>query len=159
MKKLLIAVMVLGLMSVASFAVFAGPVFAGSGVMHWYLYPDAENVTVASLTPEGVAKLTYNRDTGDYILRGHGLLAGREFEIRSNGDINDEGGIGVGNGETGVGNNVLIKGNLVDQDINCDDLGKRWNLFMTNNDVGGVFVRILATYDNDVSPREFCNGF
>ena len=141
------------LVLVALLGFTAGSVFAGSDINHWYLYPDADGVN--NLYPEGIAKLTFNRATGDYMLRGHGLEAGQKFEVRSGGDLPEEPVAAVGNADAGLGNNVLIKGNIIEQGLTCNDLGARWNLWLIP--MGGGNVRVLRTTQDDISPKDFCN--
>ena len=148
MKKLIglfVFVAVLGFIS--------GPVFAGSSVKHWYLYPKGPDVEI-DIYPEAIAKLTFNAATGDWIIRGHGLEAEMTFVVASNGDIGPE-EIAIGNGDAGLGNNVVIKGNIFDEGIECSDLGGRWNLLVW---VGGSkpWRKILSTSKDDVWPRDFC---
>ena len=116
----------------------AGPVFGDdaedSSVGHWYLYP-----VLNSLYPDGIAKITYNSSTGDFVLRGHGLEAGKEFELRSGGPLGDGAtGVAVGNGTAGLGNNVLIKGNVCGA-----DLGRYWNLWVDDEFLG--WTRVLRS--------------
>ncbi len=86
--------------------------------------------------PDGIGKVTYNYDTGNFVFRGHVLLAGEWYGLYSTGDEAGT-GVAVGNGVGGAGNNVLIKGTIDCSLIGGGD-GGRWNLFImntnTNND-------------------------
>jgi hypothetical protein len=138
---------------VAVLSLVSSTAFAGSSVNHWYLYPAETGV---QSYPDGVAKLTFNASTGDYSLRGHGLEAGMTYEVRSGGDFGEVHGVAVGNGDSGLGNNVLIKGNVFDQEIDyCDQLGAKWNLWVSNTGEE-PFVKVLITAVDDVSPADFC---
>lgn len=97
---------------------------AGGKIIHDYLGCSlADNCTAY---PDGVAKISLNCDTGDFVLRAHGLAAGRVFELRSGGDLDpNEFGTAVGNGLAGLGNNVLIKGNVADD----TPPGAFWNIW------------------------------
>jgi len=108
-------------LAVSLFAAFTPHVFAGKGkIQHAYLIPAQAG---AELYPEASAKLTRNCDTGEIILRGHGLEAGKEYEVRSGGVLTGQVETAVGNGVAGKGNNVLIK------DIKEDESGSFWNLW------------------------------
>ena len=147
MKKLIglfVFVAVLGFIS--------GPVFAGSSVKHWYLYPDGDDVE--DIYPEAIAKLTFNAATGDWIIRGHGLEAEMTFVVASGGNIGSPREIAIGNGDAGLGNNVVIKGNIFDENISCSDLGGRWNLLLVEDD--GTWLKVLSTNPADGKPRDFC---
>ncbi|MCG9696730.1 hypothetical protein [Shewanella sp. Isolate11] len=75
--------------------------------------------------PEAMGKITYDCNTWDFIFRGHGLAAGHNYQLRSNYQLLSDGdSVAVGNGMAGLGNNVIIKGN-VDYTI----LGNNWNLW------------------------------
>lgn len=128
----------LTLMVAVPFAAMAFASSASAGpIQKAYLDPWGTGLTDY---PEGIAKLTRNCDTGEIIVRGHGLAAGRIFELRSGGVLTDQEEVAVGNGTAGLGNNVLIK------ETKPVDNGSYWNLF----DVTDGAVRILR------GPKEAC---
>lgn len=124
MKRLAImgamtALLALGLAS-SAVAASAG----GSSIQKHYLDPVGDPI----LYPDGIAKVTLNCDTGDFVLRAHGLSAGDTFVLRSRRqDLGTE--IAVGNGMAGLGNNVLVHGNI-SPEVMATIEGGRWNLFL-----------------------------
>lgn len=109
------------LMVISLFIAFSSNAFAANGkIQHAYLVPAEAG---EELYPEASAKLTRNCDTGEIILRGYGLQAGKEYEVRSGGSLTGQVETAVGNGVAGKGNNVLIK------EIKDDESGSFWNLW------------------------------
>ncbi|MCH1929567.1 hypothetical protein L9G16_05185 [Shewanella sp. A25] len=96
-----------------------------SGLVTDYLEPFAD--VGEPIYTDGVAKITFNCNTREYVLRAHGLAAAKNFELRSGGEFDDAEGnysVAVGNGIAGLGNNVLIKGDLSEESV-----GDYWNLW------------------------------
>lgn len=101
--------------------------------------------TVSPDYPEGMAKITYNCNTNEVVLRGHGLAAGLSYELRSGGafeDVMDVTAVAVGKGISGLGNNVLIKGEI---EPYLSQPGDYWNLWELPDpeDLDGKAIRVL----------------
>ncbi len=130
MKRLAImgamtALLAVGLAS-SALAASAG----GSSIQKHYLDPVCIHINGVKcesgqppLYPDGIAKVTLNCDTGDFVLRAHGLSAGDIFALKAGGEI-----LGwetaVGSGMAGLGNNILMHGNVDPASIE----GGRWKL-------------------------------
>jgi hypothetical protein len=123
---------------------YAGP------VNHDYLEPCADvNYCADPAFLDAVGKISVDCDKMTFVFRAHGLQAGRVYQLNSGGgpidlDSNEE---AVGNGIAGLGNNVLMKGDLF-----LGEPGTRWNLYdVTDGDPTELNNRILI---GDVSACE-----
>ncbi|MDB4265087.1 hypothetical protein N9893_03375 [bacterium] len=146
MKKLSISLTIISISFILAATAFSGQA-GNSSVGQWYLFPDQDGCT--PIYEDAIAKLQFNGESGDFVLKGHGLEAGKEFELRSNGSFDYPAtSIAVGNGTPGRGNNLLIKGNIFDFGYDCEDLGARWNLWV-DTDGNGNWVRVLRSPADD----------
>ena len=146
MKKLSISLTIISICLILAATAFSGQA-GNSSVGQWYLYPDQDGCKPIYL--DAIAKLQFNWGSGDFVLKGHGLEAGKEFELRSGGPFDYPArSIAVGNGTAGRGNNLLIKGNIFDSGYDCEDLGARWNLWAYNEEDDN-WVRVLRSPADD----------
>lgn len=70
---------------------------------------------LAGYTDDAMGKITLNCNSGDFVFRGHGMVTGQTYVLKSKGHIISGEAVSVGKGTAGVGSNVLIKGNLYEQ--------------------------------------------
>lgn len=126
--------------SIAFFALAGSAACYAGKVQHDYLEPcdqffgvnPGQKYCSDPSYADGVGKISVNCDAMTFVFRGHGLLAGRIYQLNSGGDPIDETSNeeAVGSGTAGLGNNVLIKGELY-----LSDLGGNWNLYDVTDDV------------------------
>lgn len=108
---------------------------------------------------DGMGKITFDCNTGEFIFRGHGLNAGRSYFIRikGNGKISDTVQT-VGKGMAGVGQNVLIKGNITDYLDTTDEDLDATDFEVDEYDLGSQWRLIQARESGESAPTLFLKG-